>query len=161
MPASRKIAPHKDTTLARREAVIEAFTELVLSVPEATAGDIADLLGPLVGATDWESLNTTDGLPSSKTLVGVKLRVDSVSRKPSDKPTKTGFYLLCEGFNVDTGEAITWTAGGEQAVAVHAKLRQLGAMPAYVQYASVMTSSGNPAINCTVLGVDPSRVIDG
>lgn len=157
---SKALTP-QGSTLARREAVIEAFTDLVLQVPEADAGDIADLLGPILDAQGWEQLGEQGSLPSSKTLVGVQLRVDSLSRKPSDNPTRTGFYLLAEGARLDTGEVLRFTAGGEQAVAVLSKLHQLKALPAFVRFDSVSTRSGNDAINCTVLGRDPSRIIDG
>lgn len=160
MPAKRKLAPRQDNTLARREATMEAFTALVLTVPEAEAGDIADLLGPILAALDWEELNNVSTLPSSKTLTGRQLRVDSIARKPGDKPSATGFYLLCEGFDISTGEELRFTAGGGHAVAVLSKLHALRALPAYVQFDVAVTTTNQEAINCTVLGRDPSKIID-
>lgn len=143
-------------------AIREAFAVMVNQVPEAAPGDIADIIGPILQATSWEDLQLEDALPSSKTLTGVRLRVESIARKPSDKDSVTGFYLLCKGARLDTGELVKFTAGGEQAVAVLTKLYLLGALPAFVEFRSVATTSGNDAINCAVLGVDPSKkVIDG
>jgi hypothetical protein len=140
-----------------RDAIAEAFAALVYLVPEAAPGDVMDIIGPILQATDWEQLNNTEKLPSSQTLVGHKLRVEKISRKPSDHPTGTGFYLLCEGVDLETGEQLRFTAGGTQAVAVLSKLFTLGNLPAFVQFSEVNTSAGNTAINAAVLGVDPGK----
>lgn len=145
--------PAQDAIPVSRAAILDAFTSLVLSVPEAPEGDIADLLGPIVNATDWEHLNPLDKLPSSKDLVGHSLRVESIRRVVSDKDSLTGFYFLASGNDINTGEVLKFTAGGEQSMAVLAKLHTLGNLPAVVKFTPVSTRSGNDAINCTVEAV--------
>lgn len=137
----------------RRRAAEAAFIQLVNQVPDAPEGDFLDLLGPILAAASWEVLADNDKLPSSKTLVGVELKLDSIAKKVSDKKSITGYYLFCEGVNLATGEPITWTAGGGQAVAVMSKLHALKALPAKIVYRSVETRGEGDAINCEVLDV--------
>lgn len=133
------------------EAIMAKFSELVLQVPELESGDISDILGPILSADKWDDLQGQDALPSSKTLIGIPLRVDSIGRKASDKPTATGFYLQCEGVNANSGEMVRFTAGGEQAVAVLSKLYMLDVLPAMITFVEVPLKSGNNAINCQVM----------
>lgn len=160
---TRTPARKGSTELDRRRAVTEAFVDLVNQVPDAPEGDITDLLGPILAAASWEDLQRQDGLPSSKMLAQThsKVRVDMIAKKVSEKDSLTGYYLLCDGVNLATGEAFRFTAGGGQAVAVLSRLYVLGALPAYVEFTPVSTTSGNDAINAVVLGRDPSIVIDG
>lgn len=147
--------------LATREAVTAAFVQLVNQVPDAPEGDITDILGPILAAANWEDLNSVDNLPSSKTMVGHEVRVNSIAKKVSEKDTLTGYYLLCEGIDLDTGYRGRFTAGGEQAVAVLSQLHVLGALPAKVKFTAVTLTSGNEAINCKVLDTYPGATIDG
>lgn len=157
-PARRAPAGEVDT----RQRITEQFVALVNQVPEAAAGDITDLLGPIMAAASWEELQNTETVPSSKTLAvhGDKIKVLDIARKVSDKTSITGYYLMCNGVNIDTGEAIRFTAGGSQAVAVLSQLHVLRALPAFVQFVEVALPDGNTAINCKVLGVDPGRIVD-
>lgn len=157
-PARRAPAGQVDT----RQQITEQFVALVNQVPEAAAGDITDLLGPIMAAASWEELRNSEEVPSSKSLAarGDKIRVDSIARKVSDKTSITGYYLMCDGVNIDTGDVLRFTAGGSQAVAVLSKLYTLRQLPAYVQFVEVPLADGNTAVNCKVLGVDPSRIVD-
>ena len=147
-------------TLANREMIMAEFTALVMSVPEAPEGDVADLIGPILGASSLDDFQRPSKLPASKDLVGIPLRLDGIARCLSDKPTRTGYYLICEGTRLDTGEVIRWTAGGEQSLAVQARLYTLGMLPAYITYMASSTRSGNDAINCQVNGTAQSETID-
>lgn len=148
--------------LAKREAVVAQFVQLVNQVPDAPEGDITDLLGPILAAQDWEDLNMADALPSSKTLVGHEIRVDSIAKKVSDKESITGYYLLCDGIDFTTGETdLRFTAGGAQAVAVLSQLYVLRSLPAKVRFDAVDAGAGNTAINCKVLDTYPGATIDG
>lgn len=159
---TRNIAPRKGAQVDRRTAVITQFVDLVNQVPDAPEGDITDLLGPLLAAKSWEDLQQSEGIPSSKALAQThtKVRVDMIAKKVSDKDSLTGYYLLCDAVNLTTGEQFRFTAGGEQAVVVLSQLYVLKALPAYVEFVAVATTSGNDAINAVVLGRDPSTVID-
>jgi len=149
-----------NTGLARKEAVTAAFVQLVNQVPDAPEGDITDLLGPILAAASWEELNTLDNLPSSKTMVGHEVRIDTAAKKVSEKDTMTGYYLLCEGVDFESGYKGRFTLGGEQAVAVVSKLYVLRALPAKVKFVEVPVTSGNTAINCQVLETYPNRTVD-
>lgn len=159
--AAKAVVPKNDRTLARRAAIREAFVALVNTVPVAEDGDIADLLGPIIGAATWEELADQDLMESSKTLVGKRIVVESVARAVSDHESLTGFYLQCEGVYPETGESIRFTAGGEHVVATLSKLYVLGALPAEVLFVQTETRSGNDAINCKVVDKMPSRTVEG
>lgn len=161
MAARKAVAPKQGPTLARRAATLEAFAQLVNMVPEAPDGDIADLLGPILAADNWEQLTETDEPLSSKTLLNRRLVVNEISRKTSDHQSLTGFFLICEAHDPKTGEAIRFSAGGEHAVAVLSKLYVLGALPALVEFAAAETRSGNDAINCLVHDTMSPTIVNG
>lgn len=156
---SKQPAP-VNRTLANRETIMAEFTALVMSVPEAPEGDVADIIGPILGAASLDDFQRPAKLPSSKELVGIPLRLETVERCLSDKPTRTGYYLMCQGARLDTGEVLRWTAGGEQTLAVQARLHSLHMLPAYITYVAASTRSGNDAINCQVNGTGQSETID-
>ncbi len=162
MTATKPARTKGSEVLLSRDRITERFVALVNQVPEAAAGDITDLLGPILAAASWEELQNTETVPSSKSLAvrGDKIRVMDIARKVSDKTSITGYYLMCNGVNLDTGEALRFTAGGSQAVAVLSQLHVLGALPAFVQFIEVALADGNTAVNCKVLGVDPGRIVD-
>lgn len=161
MAATKKLAPKLDQTLARRQATLEAFAQLVTQVPEAADGDIADLLGSIINADSWEDLSGDEEPMSSKTLLGKRVIVQEISRKTSDHQSLTGFFLICEGWFPDSGEAIRFSCGGEQSVAVLSKLYVLGALPAIIEFRAVETRSGNDAINCVVHDTMSPTIVNG
>lgn len=162
MTATKPARRTAGTEVSTRDQVIEKFVNLVNLVPDAPAGDITDLLGPILAAATWEDLQNTEGIPSSKSLAkaGHKIRVDDIAKKVSDKTSLTGYYLLCNGVDIDSGEVVRFTAGGAQAVAVLSQLHVLRALPAFVQFIAVGLLDGNEAINAVVLGSNPGRTID-
>lgn len=139
------------------QAAIAAFANLVTQVPEATDDDGTGIIGRILEANDVADLMADDGLPSSKDLAGQVLRVFSVARRPSDNPSMTGFYLIVDAEEVTKQTDARHSAGGEQAVAVLAKLHQLGAFPAVIRYDQVTTKGGKDAINCKVIEASSPR----
>lgn len=147
---AKKAAPNL-ALAARREATLVAFKELVNLVPLAEEGDIADLLGPILAAQDWEELNVAGKLPSSKTLVDHTVEIQDMRRKVSDQDSLTGYYLLCDAVDLKTAEFIRFSAGGAQAVAVLSKLYVMNLLPARVKFSAVKIADVGEAINAEVL----------
>lgn len=127
-------------------AALAQFSELVTAIPVAEDGDGMDIVARILEADTLEELAKDDGLPSSKDLAPFAPYIVSVSRRPSDHPSNTGFYLICDGALPD-GRPIKFSAGGEQTVAVLAKLHQLGAYPIQVSFETTQTRSGRTAVN--------------
>lgn len=127
-------------------AAVAAFQELVTVVPVADDGDSMDIVARVLNATSVEELAEDDGLPSSKDLAPFAPYVTGVTRRASDHPSNTGFYLICDGA-LPSGEPVRFSAGGEQTVALLAKLHQLGAYPIQVSFEKVTTKGGRTAIN--------------
>lgn len=128
-------------------AAIGQFSELVTQVPLAEDGDGTELIARILEAESLEDLAEDDGLPSSKDLAPFTCRVLSIARRQSDNPSMTGFYLIVDGVNTANGEVLRFSAGGEQTVAVLAKLHQLGALPCEVTFTEAQTKGGRTAIN--------------
>ena len=131
-------------------AILAAFTDLVTTIPEAPEDDGMGMILRILNVETWDELQESGKLPSSLDLAGRDVTVTGVFRKPSDNPTATGFYLLCDAVDKRTGEAWKFTAGGAQTVATLAKLHQLGAFPAVVHFETVATRSGQTAVNALV-----------
>lgn len=132
-------------------AAIAAFQELVTTVPIAEDGDGTDIIARVLAAETVEELAADDGLPSSKDLAPFSCHVQAVSRRQSDHPSNTGFYLIVDAITVN-GEPIRFSAGGEQTVAMLAKLNKLHALPIQVMFEKVTTKTGREAVNCRPVG---------
>lgn len=128
-------------------AAIAQFQELVMQVPVAEDGDGTDIIARVLVADSVEELAADDGLPSSKDLAPFAPHVQSISRRPSDHPSNTGFYLIVDAITTH-GEPIRFSAGGEQCVAMLSKLHQLGAFPMQCAFEIATTKSGREAVNC-------------
>lgn len=133
-------------------AAIAAFQELVNLVPEAVDGDGIDIVARILVADSVAELAEDDGLPSSKDLAPFGCTVTAVSRRPSDHPGNTGFYLIVDAVSTH-GEPIRFSAGGEQSVAMLSKLHVLKAFPCTVTFEKVTTKGGQTAINCKPLAL--------
>lgn len=154
MPARNDQVQTMDrAALEKRQQTLAAFVALVNLVPDAPEGDVTDLLGPILAAQSWEDLAKDTTLPSSKTLTDIPIRLESIAKRVSDKESITGYYLICDGFNMDTGESLRFTAGGGEAVAKMAQLHVLHELPAKIKFVPVQLPDGNIAINCKVLDV--------
>src|SRR4051812_39975402 len=130
MTAQRK-APGKSGDVVQRPtglAVVSQFQELVTTVPLAEDGDGLDIIARVLTAESVDELAADDSLPSSKDLAPFAPHVQGISRRPSDHPGNTGFYLIVDAVTTK-GEPIRFSAGGEQTIAMLCKLHQLGAFP--------------------------------
>lgn len=149
MTAQRK-APAQSGDVVQRPtglAVVSQFQELVTTVPVAQDGDGLDIIARVLTAGSVDELAADDGLPSSLDLAPFAPHVQSISRRPSDHPGNTGFYLIVDAVTTK-GEPIRFSAGGEQTIAMLAKLHQLGALPIQCSFEKVTTKGGNTAVNC-------------
>lgn len=145
--------PRKSGEVVQRPtgmAAIAQFQELVLTVPEAEDGDGLDIIARVLSAGSVEELATDDGLPSSKDLAPFSVYVEKITRRPSDHPSNTGFYLIVDGVTPQ-GEPLRFSAGGEQTIAMLAKLHALGALPIQVAFETVTTKGQRTAVNCRPL----------
>lgn len=127
-------------------AALAAFSELVTLVPVAEDSDGTEIIARVLKAATVEDLAEDDGLPSSKDLAPFAPYIQGVTRRPSDHPSNTGFYLIVDAVTQD-GEPIKFSAGGEQTVAMLAKLHALAAYPIQVAFEVVTTKSGREAVN--------------
>lgn len=146
MTATSKARPGKDVQAPTGMAALAQFSELVMQVPVAEDGDGSAIIARVLAADSLEALAEEDGLPSSKSLAPFAPYVHGISRRPSDHPSNTGFYLICDAVTTQ-GEPIRFTAGGEQVVAMLAKLHQLDVFPIQVMFDRATTKSGREAIN--------------
>lgn len=128
-------------------AMLSQFSELVTQVPVAADDDGSGIIARILEADTVDALAEDDGLPSSKDLAPFTVMVQQVTRRPSDHPSNTGFYLIVDGVITSTGQVIKFSAGGEQTVAMLAKLHQLGALPCQVQFTKATTKGGREAVN--------------
>lgn len=151
MATGKAKAPNKAVAVRRTpEQTMAVFSELVTMVPEMESSGIESIIDQIMNAETMEDLNMDEGLPSSKDLVNQMIRVDAVYRRASDNPSRTGFYLICDGTLAEGGGQVRFTAGGEQAVAVLSKLCVMEKFPAVIQFVAVPVKSGFEAINCQV-----------
>lgn len=146
MTATRNTKAAEVTQRPSGMAALAQLSELVTVIPVAEDGDGLEIIARVLTAESVEALAEDDGLPSSKDLAPFAPYIEKVTRRASDHPSSSGFYLICDGA-LPSGEPIRFTAGGEQTVAMLAKLHQLGAYPIQVSFELAQTKSGRTAVN--------------
>lgn len=146
MTATKSKKPGEVVQRPTGMAALAQFAELVTQIPVAEDGDGSQIIARVLQAETLEDLADEGGLPSSKDLAPFAPYIERVTRRASDHPSSTGFYLIADATLPD-GEVIRFTAGGEQCVAMLAKLHQLGAYPIQVQFSVVTTKTGREAVN--------------
>lgn len=145
-----------------RSQVEVAASALLESIPDMVDDDGSGIYGRLLDAQDWEDLNSESKLPAGKDLVGKRLRVGAIGKRPSDMVAEDGdpgfrldFYLVIDSVDTATGEMIRWQTSAPGLVLPLAKLHQFGKLPAivYITQAEKPTKRGFRPINLTVLAV--------
>lgn len=136
-------------TLARFEA-------LAVRIPESDDSQAyEDIISQILGATGVDGLNAPWDTSKAATLNGHRLRIESITRRPSDFQEGLGIYLVTKGTDLGTGERFTLTIGSVAVVAQLAQISALNGLPAIVELivADKLTSRGFRPIHLKVLSL--------
>lgn len=112
------------------ESTLARFTQMAIGIPEADDSDAYEsIVLQLLAASDVDGLNAPWDTDAAEKLAGYRLRIESITRRPSDYKEGLGIYLVCQGTNMGTGEKFTLTTGSVSVVAQLARAWYLGQFP--------------------------------
>lgn len=128
---------------ARESAETGVLAQLGISIdtPEQISVRLAEALA---NAPDIDSLLAESGTASWGEHEGRSVLVRHVSYAPSTKKSVLGFYAIVEAVDVDTGEPLLLTTGGQNTVIQLAKMVSMGKLDIPVKLRVDTTADGNP-----------------
>jgi hypothetical protein len=109
------------------------FAEMAMTIPDDDAGGMDRIIEQIIGARSWEDLNAPWESTDAEKLVGHILKVDKLTRRPSDFRSGLGIFLVVRSVDVRTHEEIVWTTGSIAIVAQLVQAYLMGAIPCFVE----------------------------
>lgn len=122
------------------ESGVLAQLGIRIDTPEQISVRLAEALA---NAPDLDSLLAESGTASWGDHEGRSVLVRHVSYTPSTKKSALGFYAIVEATDVDTGEQLLLTTGGQNTVIQLAKMVSMGKLDVPVKLRVDTTSEGN------------------
>lgn len=136
--------------------LLAQFEALAVRIPESDDSQAyEDIVSQILGATGVDGLNAPWDTSKAATLNGHRLRIESMTRRPSDFTEGLGVYLVVKGTDLGTGERFTLTIGSVAVLAQLAQIHALDGMPAIVELivADKLTKNGYRPIHLKVLSL--------
>lgn len=141
--------------IAKPETLAQ-FEALAVRIPESDDSQAYDdIISQILGATGVDGLNAPWDTSKAATLNGHRLRIESLTRRPSDHAEGLGIYLVIKGTDMGTGELFTLTIGSVAVLAQLAQIHALNGLPAIVELivADKLTKNGYRPIHLKVLAL--------
>jgi hypothetical protein len=112
------------------DATMALFAQMAVNIPEADDGGAYEaIVLTLLQADDVDGLNAPWDTSKAEALAGHRLRIETITRRPSDFNAGLGLYLVAQGTDMNTGEKFTWSSGSVSVVAQLARAHFLNAFP--------------------------------
>ena len=105
--------------IATPDSINAYLTAILNELPMQGEGDATGILAQIINAETVEDLDSPWQSAGMGKYIGYAIQIDSIKRVESDFPGGLGWYLLCEGTVMETGE---YRAFSTSAVAVMAQL---------------------------------------
>lgn len=126
--------PGTDVVPVVSQATMALFASMAVNIPEADDSDAYEsIVTQLLSADGVDALNAPWEANKADQLAGKRIKVEQITRRPSDYKEGLGIYLVIKGTDLATGEAVTVTLGSVSVVAQLARIHHLGALPAIVE----------------------------
>lgn len=140
--------------------LMQQFESMALRIPESDDSQAyEDIVAQLLNANGVDGLNAPWDTSKAAKLNGHRLKIESMTRRPSDYGQGLGIYLVVKGTDLGTGERFTLTIGSVAVVAQLARMHAMDALPAVVELvvADKLTSNGYRPIHLNVLTVSGAK----
>lgn len=124
------------------DQTMQVFASMAAGIPEADDSEAYEsIVSQLLMAAGVDDLNAPWDTEAADRLAGHQLRIDQLTRRPSDFIGGLGMYLVAKGVDQASGERFTWTTGSIAIVAQLARAYFLGGLPIIAQ---VIVGDANP-----------------
>ena len=111
-------------------ATLQMFAQMAAGIPEADDSEAYEsIITQLLTADTVDQLNAPWDTDAAEKLAGHQIRIDELTRRPSDFQGGLGMYLVCKGVDQGTGERVVVTTGAVSVVAQLARAYFVGGLP--------------------------------
>lgn len=141
---STEIVIRKTGEVATSDSVNAHLTRILESVPTQDEGDATGILAQIINATSVEELDSPWQSAGLSKYINYAVRITSIKRIESDYADGLGWFLLCEGVVMETGEYKAFTTSSAAAMAMLLVAWEQGWFPyeCYIKIAQKPTKKG-------------------
>lgn len=122
--------PGTDVAPVVSAETLQLFAQMAAGIPEADDSEAYEnIVLQLLQAADVDALNAPWDTDAAEKLNGHQVKIEELTRRPSDYAGGLGMYLVCKGVDQGTGEKVTVTTGAVAVVAQLARAYFVGGLP--------------------------------
>lgn len=134
-------------------AMVEAYENMLTSIPDAGGEGIERILAQIAGVTDPRDLDAPWRTAGLDKFMDELIEIRGIRKLPSDYGSGLPWFLVLDIVYKATGELLTATTGAVMVVAQLAKAYQLGAFPigCYPRQSERAEPGKNPAQHLEII----------
>jgi hypothetical protein len=133
MPDQQQPGTDVATTAPLSAELVETFSRMAMIIPEPDDNAMENILEQILGASSWEELADPWDTDNAEKLVGKTIRIDRVTRHPSDFSGGIGVFLVMHGVEMRTGEKIAAPVGSLAVMAQLVRAHTAGWLPLFAE----------------------------
>lgn len=126
--ASAEVATIQDRKL------LEQFAEMAVMIPAELDGGTEDILRKVLSAKTWEQIDEPWKTTDVEDILGKRLVVSKVTRRPSSFSEGLGMFLIVDLLDPRTGKHYIKTTGSVSVVGQFAALYAMGATAVTIEW---------------------------
>lgn len=115
-----------EVALINDARLLEQFAEMAVMIPADPGGGTEDIIRKILAATTWDQLDEPWETSSVDDILGKRLRVVSVTRRPSTYNSGLRIFLIVKLVDPRTSKEYVKTTGSASVVAQFARAYALG-----------------------------------
>jgi hypothetical protein len=113
--------------------LVKTFAAMAMMIPSETTDALDSIIGQILNSPSWEQLADPWETANVDKLKGRVLRVDQLTRRPSQFKDGLGVFLVVNATDTRSGEALVFTTSSMSVVAQLVKAHVAGWLPLYVE----------------------------
>jgi len=114
--------------------LVKTFAAMAMLIPSETTDALDSIISQILSAPTWEQLADPWETTGAERLAGRVIRIDTITRRPSQFKDGIGLFLVVEGVDTRTGEAIVTTTSAMGIVAQLTRAYAAGWLPLYAEW---------------------------
>jgi hypothetical protein len=132
-----------EVELFTNKRLLEQFAEMAVAIPREDGDGTENILTQLFAAESWDDLNTPWDTSSVDDIIGKRLKLTHVTRRPSTFSGGLGQFLVCHLTDIRTGKTYVKSTGSIAIVGQIAMAYFKGWMPLQVEWVKAERATEN------------------
>lgn len=123
--------------------ILAQFAEMAVMIPAEAGGGTEEILRKILSATTWDELDEPWETSEVDDILGLRLKLESATRRPSTFGSGLGVFLICHMYDPRTDRKYVKTTGSISVVGQVAWLYAHNHMPALIEWCRAARPSDN------------------